>query len=58
MVRLYHNNKERKELKMANKSKTALELWETRFGTSARIVKRSAKGQFEGNKSFKQLIKA
>jgi hypothetical protein len=43
---------------MAQKTKTAIELWETRFGTSARIVKRSAKGQFEGNKSFKQLIKA
>lgn len=43
---------------MAQKTKTAIELWETRFGTSARIVTRSANGQFEGNKSFKQLVKA
>lgn len=42
---------------MADKTKTEIELWDTRFGTSVRIVKRSVKGQFEGNQSFKQLLK-
>jgi hypothetical protein len=40
------------------KSKTEIELWETRFGPSVRVVKRSTKGQFEDNKSFKQIVKA
>jgi len=39
------------------KSKTALELWATRFGPSARVVKRTKTGQFVDNKSFGQLLK-
>lgn len=39
------------------KSKTAMELWATRFGPSVRVVKRTKTGQFVDNKSFEQLLK-
>lgn len=34
-----------------------IEAWETRFGKSVRIVKRTTKGQFVSNVSAKQLAK-
>lgn len=37
--------------------KTAVERWSTRFGASARVVKRSTNGQFVTNVSAKQMIK-
>ncbi len=37
--------------------KTEIEIWETRFGTSVRVVKRH-KGQFVDNVSFKQIVGA
>ena len=34
-----------------------VEVWETRFGRSTRVVKRTSSGQFKNNKSAKQLLK-
>ncbi len=42
---------------MATKTKTALEVWTTRFGTQVRVVKRKS-GKFVTNASLKQIVKA
>lgn len=38
-------------------AKVDVERWSTRFGTSARVVKRTSGGQFVNNVSAKQLLK-
>lgn len=34
-----------------------VEVWDTRFGTSVRVVVRDRKGHFVNNKSEKQVVK-
>jgi hypothetical protein len=38
-------------------SSSHVETWQTRFGTSVRVVERSPKGQFLNHKSANQLVK-
>lgn len=45
-----------KEFNSASASKVTAELWFTRFGKSARVVKRHSNGQFVTNISSRQIL--
>jgi hypothetical protein len=57
-VVLQANKEKQMNVKAFNQTEgtATVEVWNTRFGTSVRVVKRS-KGQFKNNKSAKQLLK-
>jgi len=46
-----------KNFNQVNPNTAAIERWNTRYGVSTRIVKRTPGGQFASNVSVKQLVK-